>query len=271
MCIRSSSPAYLRCNPSAQNIVIRQSVKQTFLLSKTTQVLYSPHPTPPHHFSGLSALYETTTHTLIIGAKGEVPGWYIGPFIQPEHWLGGLKFSLRAYGSGLGKQPEHESFEVHHKMPIMLPNPGVIGKEVIIATANNPRGFVVPIRYTGLKDESSTSIFTADEPDAPNHSIVLEPITIYVPGEGVPFLITGATDVGAHGGVRISFHDECVKMDDAALEGKTIKWMFEATALGETLIEVRTNVFAEAHHSWAPLVKIQPYVVKVLVLKEDSA
>jgi len=98
----------------------------------------------PCDFSGLSALYETTTHTLILGAKGEVPGWYTNPFIQSEHWLGGLKFSLRAYGSGLGKQPEHKSFEVHHKMPIMLPNPVVIGKEVIIATANNPRGLRCP-------------------------------------------------------------------------------------------------------------------------------
>lgn len=279
MCIRSPSPAYIRCNPSAQKSSFNNLLSKPSYYPKPLKSLYSPHHnTPPTmsflvpcDFSGLSALYETTTHTLILGAKGEVPGWYTNPFIQSEHWLGGLKFSLRAYGSGLGKQPEHKSFEVHHKMPIMLPNPVVIGKEVIIATANNPRGFVVPIRYTGLKDEGSTSVITADDPDAPNHSIVLEPITIHVPGEGEPFLITAAADVGAHGGVRISYHDACVKMDDAALEGKTIKWMFEATALGETLIEVRTNVFAEAHHSWAPLVKIQPYLVKVVVLKEDSA
>jgi len=221
--------------------------------------------------SGLSALYETKTHTLIIGAKGEAPGWYVGPFIEHEQWLGGLKFSLRAYGGGFGKQPDHKPFEVHYKMPIMLPNPVVIGKEVIIATANNPRGFVVPIRYTGLTDDGSTSVITADESDTPNLAIVLPPITIYVPGEGKPFQITAAADVGAHGGVRLSYNKESVKMEDASLEGKTIKWVFEAMALGKTLIDVTTNVFAEAHPSWAPLLKIQPYLIKVLLLKEDSA
>ncbi|MCJ1246490.1 hypothetical protein MMC30_003698 [Trapelia coarctata] len=225
----------------------------------------------PCELSGLAALYETKTHTLIITAKGEAPGWYIGPFIEPEpHWVGGLKFSLRAYAGGLGKHPDMKPFEVTYKMPIILPNPVVIGKEVIIATANNPHGFVVPIRYTGLKEDGSTSVITSDNSDAPNLSVVLPPITIYVPGEGKPFQITAA-DAGAHGSVRVCYNKAAIKLEDAGIEGNNIKWVFEATKLGETNIEVTSMIFEQAHPAWAPLMKIQPYLVKVVVLKEDSA
>ena len=220
--------------------------------------------------SGLAALYDTKTHSLIITAKGEAPGWYLGPFIEPETLVGGLKFSLRAFAGGLGPHPEMKPFDVTYKMPIILPNPVITGKEVIIATANNPHGFVVPIRYTGLNGDGSTSAHKPEAADATNIFIVLKPITIYVPGEGYPFQLSAA-DAGPHGSVRLSYNKAAIKMDEAGIEGKNITWVFEATKLGETLVEVTTIVFAEAHPSWAPLTKIQPYLVRVVLTKEDSS
>ena len=226
----------------------------------------------PCELSGLAALYETRKHTLIITAKGEAPDWYLGPFIQQvTPWLGGLKFSLLAYPGGLDTSGKMVPFDVRFELPVILPNRAVIGKNVVIATANNPHGFVVPIRYTGLKEGDEPTVITTEDADAPNLSVVLPPITIVVPGEGVPFHITAAADVGPHGGVRVSYNKRRVKMDDASLDGKIINWTFAASALGETLIEVTTSLFSEAHPVWTPLTKIQPYLVKVVVTKEDSA
>ncbi|MCJ1395855.1 hypothetical protein MMC18_008741 [Xylographa bjoerkii] len=215
---------------------------------------------------GLAAFYDTHSQTLTVSAKGEAPNWMIAVRIQQQVIMGGLKFALLSNAGGVGPAGK-KPFDVQHKLNIALPNPVVIGKNIIFVTADSPHGFVIPINYGGYGPPAEVA---AEEGTvAPTLGSVLPPITIVVPGEGKEFKIHAAADTGSLGSVNVEFDAKALKLVNAAAQGLDIVWTFEALALGQTLVNVTSEY--TSLQTFSQFAKIQGYAVDVVVLEESSA
>ena len=224
----------------------------------------------------IHAIYITNQQVLKVTAKGECPDWYIGPFIeQDEHWVGGLKFSLRSYAGGLGTTGKSKPFQVEYPMPIHLPSPVINSKTITFQTADSSGpGYDIKIDYAGLRvinPEDSTNgapdnskggvTNTTDTSGDQQMARVLGPKHILVE-EGKDFHITASFD--AKDDVNIQFNPSTVQLKNASIHEKlNIVWTFEAKAKGTSVIEV-TTTYSFPPPAIGTLMKMQEYEVVVI-------
>ena len=211
----------------------------------------------------VKAVYVVKDKILTVFAQGEVPQWYIGPFIKQATFFGGLKFELLSYAGGIldPNKPKTKHFDVHFKLPIQLPNHVVGGEYITFATQQVPNGFLVKVEYDGLLPEPGTEQTEQTEPVLPKS--VLPPIDVLVAGEGVVFSIDAQVDLTPMTEVGIKFDTEALKLVTAGTVGLKVVWKFKAIKLGKTLVNVTTtwNKVGET---------IQGYIVKVVVEDESK-
>ena len=94
--------------------------------------------------SAFTATYSEQTQALKLSADGTIPGFWLGPFLQRETLMGGVKFSLKGFPGGLGTHKEqtvHLSVEEH----IALPQPHFNSETVLVETADGT--WSIPIAY----------------------------------------------------------------------------------------------------------------------------
>jgi hypothetical protein len=94
--------------------------------------------------SQLAATYDPNVRALSLFAKGTTKKYTASIHFQRDpHWVGGLKFDLEGWIGPLGEGPK--PYEREGNFAFGLPSKDYPSADVIIATANNPEGKVVPI------------------------------------------------------------------------------------------------------------------------------
>ena len=134
---------------------------------------------------------------------------------------------------------------------------------VIIVTANGE--YTIDIKFEIIDPRSAKPSSDANTSATPSLGSVLEPIKIFVPGDGIPFNITAQAYLGDHGGVEVDFNSGTLKLTDAKIAGKDIVWTFEAVDgfLGRILVNVLSTTVPE--QGATPYLKIQGYLVEVMI------
>jgi len=155
----------------------------------------------------LSAVYNTNTKLLIVTAKGEIAGFWLGPTLRRDHdFVGGLKYLFEGFPGGLGEKGGVEANK-SAELFITLPMDYFNSKSVVVETGSGTT--VVEIHYTGFGNAApalgSTSPAEDDVVSKLNNlriGSVLPPIKEYLPGDGllsikarVPHEIPSSVDI----------------------------------------------------------------------------
>ncbi|KAM7211228.1 hypothetical protein V8F06_013389 [Rhypophila decipiens] len=204
---------------------------------------------------GLTALYDTTKRLLIVAAAGEIASFWMGPYLtQDPLFVGGFKFSLLGYPGGIlpaGASPT-QNIDIEDKTYVSLPQEYFRSDSVIVQTGSGPH--TVPIRYTGLPDNTGAGETTSDlAKDLNKLSItsVLPPQSRILPGGRGHRLILSArlpqpgpepapSSVGLH--FNPVFFTLCNSWISNGSIFWTIKWAkFPAGAENPQLVEVETD------------------------------
>ncbi|KAK3378838.1 hypothetical protein B0T24DRAFT_589457 [Lasiosphaeria ovina] len=99
--------------------------------------------------------YDTSTKTLTVFAKGDVAGWILGPQLYRDtNWFGGLKFDLRGYSGGLGRQPT-QHLEASIAIEIFLPQEDFQSRVVTFQTEDGASE--IPIVYYDVNKDSDAA------------------------------------------------------------------------------------------------------------------
>ena len=188
----------------------------------------------------------------------------IGPsFKKDEHWFGGLRFFLNCHYADFGP-PVQAPYKECYDMAISLPNRVMPSNTVLIVTADCT--YTIDIRFKTIDPKCVKSSSDGNPSAIPSLGSVLEPIKIFVPGDGIPFPIIAQAYLGDHSGVEVDFRPDDLKLTDAKIAGKNIIWTFEAMKgfLGRpTIVNVVSTIVPE---QGGPLYsKIQGYLVEAMI------
>ncbi|RGP81231.1 hypothetical protein FLONG3_613 [Fusarium longipes] len=249
----------------------------------------------PFPESGITATYSPWTKTLVIEAKGKVPGYLAGAFIRREDWVGGLRFSLRAFPLLFPEgfpPPSPKEIDVTLKVPIQLPLSWLNSKSVLFETANGVYNIIIKYLLAGVEPvdqpknglTSSNGQTDGQAEDQTNEGriigSVLTPIKVPLPA-GANHRISARIPPSQEGAivplpsVKISFHSEFIKIVDSSYEGGSINWDIAWQKLpteegtNPQAVDVTTNV---PHTQFGGLTTwsrvIQPYTVEFFVLEK---
>jgi len=164
--------------------------------------------------SGFAAVYSTPSKTLKITAKGKIPGFWSKPEILRERWNGGLKYSLRGFPLGLGKQPDQE-LDVFLDEIITLPVRSFNNDSVLVETGGGT--WTIKILY---------DVPVAPPEKNPASTIVLPPIKKFLP-LGEVLHISAAIPAGRQSSVNVKFNDELIRLTGANARDDQIVWAFK--------------------------------------------
>lgn len=212
----------------------------------------------------LSALYDTASQTLILTAEGDVMGATYGfNFKQDTSILGGLRFTLQAWTGPLTGKKQHYTHQQSFKMH--LPSPVYPSGEVVIITANHPKGVVVPIFYTGfIPPVEGLKAATSDQKKVAEKNKDVAEVTQNHQNLNVlyktNFTISANATVPEQGSVTITYDPKFVEMTTSGIQNKDIVWTFFANTMGDTQIQVTTS------GGMATYVYVKTYDVKIFVL-----
>ncbi|KAL6922276.1 hypothetical protein FSST1_006302 [Fusarium sambucinum] len=250
----------------------------------------------PFPESGISVTYSPWSKTLLLEAKGKVPGYLAGAFIQREDWAGGLRFSLRAFPLLLPEHfppPSPKQIDATLKVPIQLPLSWLNSKSVLFETANDV--YNIPIKYllagVGPAEQpknglTSTNGQTDGQTDTQTDGgriigSVLPPINVPLT-TGATYRISARVPAPQAGAivplptVKISFDSEFIKLVDSHNAGDTIIWDITWAKLpteegkNPQSVDVTTNIphtQLGGLTTWTRIV--QPYTVEFYVLDKN--
>ncbi|KAK4697901.1 hypothetical protein P7C71_g235, partial [Lecanoromycetidae sp. Uapishka_2] len=183
----------------------------------------------------LAALYDTNAKSLILTAEGEAQPLTFDIKFLHKPFFGGLLFELvgrtLAVEGGKKKYPP-----VDNPFPMAAP----IVPNVIIITANNPHGQVVPIHFTGLTPPSN------DKDSAPSGDGVGPQLPIIKTlGDEVIHVINGKTfkihfpsEVPTYGSINEDHDDHFLQLQTAGIQDKDISWTFKAIQFTKTPTQI---------------------------------
>jgi len=173
---------------------------------------------------------------LILYAEGKVSKGAYDIHFERAVWMGGLKFRLVARQL-LGPLGEKE-YKYHQKFQITLPSIVYPMNSVIIVTANNPDGKVVPINWLGkgappsVESNAKAKDLEADEPPTP----VIKPgDTRYVILEGELKITERIVDL-SKAYLKMDFDKHYLTLIAANIDDGEITWTFKAIQVGRTPI-----------------------------------
>ncbi|CAF3521039.1 unnamed protein product [Fusarium graminearum] len=253
----------------------------------------------PFPESGISATYSPCSKTLLLEAKGKVPGYLAGAFIQREDWVGGLRFSLRAFPLLYPQDfppPSPKQIDATLKVPIQLPLSWLNSKTVLFETATAVYNITIKYLLEGVgpadppKNGLTSSNGQANGQDTAQTDeqtdggriigSVLPPIKVPLTG-GVTHNISARVPASQGGAivplptVKISFDSEFIKLVDAYYAGDSIFWTisWEKLPTEEGKNPQSVDVTTSIPHtqfggltSWTRIV--QPYTVEFYVLEK---
>ncbi|KAA8905685.1 hypothetical protein FN846DRAFT_950250 [Sphaerosporella brunnea] len=217
----------------------------------------------------LAATYNPKTRKLILVAEGEVQKYTYNIQFERLSWMGGLKFSLQGWTGPIG--PGTAPYTHEQSFSITLPSKELPSGEVIIVTANYPKGKAVPIHWLGrlgAADEPAPTPL-ADEEPAPATPVSKDPTSQQnvITNETdmtvlfkLPFDITEAAEVPKFGKVNISFDPQYLTLVDAGIDDKNIVWTFNSLQTGDT------QVIVTREGGIAPFHMTKTYDVRIIVL-----
>ncbi|SPJ77018.1 uncharacterized protein FTOL_06245 [Fusarium torulosum] len=244
----------------------------------------------PFPQSGLSATYSPWSNTLLVKAQGEVPGYLAGAFIKREDWVGGLRFSLRAFPLIFPENfppPGPKKIDATLKVQIHLPLSWLNSKTVLFETAGAE--YNVNIEYllegVGPVDSPKKSPSSNDEAGGQDHGgriigSVLTPIKVLL-GAGGSYRISARVPIPESAAlaplpsVKISFNSEFIKLVDSSHVGDSIVWdvAWEKLPTGEGQNPQSVDVTTSIPHTefggltnWTRI--IQPYTVEFIVYEQ---
>jgi len=206
----------------------------------------------------VTAEYLVEKHELVLQASGTVPVVTTGIRFDRQQWFGALKFALEGWSGPL--TGETESYNVELKFTIQLPNPALPTGSVVVLTANNPDGLVVPIRFTGFVPPPKTT-----DP-APVASPAQSAVTTNVADDEqinalykTSFQIKENANVPSMGSVDIKFDDKFLALESAGIVGSNIVWTFTSLKMGTT------QVVVTVHGGIAQFIQIKTYTVHIFL------
>ncbi|RGP70105.1 hypothetical protein FSPOR_4217 [Fusarium sporotrichioides] len=251
----------------------------------------------PFPESGLSATYSPWTKTLLLEAKGKVPGYLAGAFIQREDWVGGLRFSLRAFPLLFPEgfpPPSPKQIDATLKVPIQLPLSWLNSKTVLFETANGVYNITIEYLLEGVgpahppkngltsSNGNGQSNGQTDGQTDGGRIIgsVLTPINVPLTG-GATYRISARVPAPQQGAivplpsVKISFDSEFIKLVDSYHTGDSIIWDITWAKLpteegkNPQSVDVTTSI---PHTQFGGLTTwtriVQPYTVEFVVLEK---
>ncbi|KAJ3545673.1 hypothetical protein NM208_g2397 [Fusarium decemcellulare] len=241
----------------------------------------SPVPVPK---KDISAEYCVRDRILTLRAKGELPSFILTPSFHREVFAGGLRFSLIAFRTGLGK-PKQVPFDVDFKLPILLPMDHFNSKSVTVDTSLGT--FDIPIKYDWpgpgpvIPTEEANDATPATTGGHPKEGSifrdVLPPINLALLADSeLPITaIIPKTTGDAKSYVDISFNEEYFKLvKSSVIDGSIrydLKWAKLPTGEGENpqFIDVTTSIW---NGEVGPIAKtshiLQPYIIHFVVLEK---
>ena len=165
--------------------------------------------------SAFTATYTTSTKTLLIRAKGRIPGFWSNPDIYRENWTGGLKFSLKGFPLGLGQRPDQD-IDISHPEVITLPVARFNSSTVLVETGSGV--WSIKIDYDVPVDPQKPE---GDKGGLP--VVVLPPIKKFLP-MGEVLTINATIPAGRRSNVDIKFNEEYLKLVFASAHDNEIVW-----------------------------------------------
>ncbi|KAI5806126.1 hypothetical protein EDC01DRAFT_785643 [Geopyxis carbonaria] len=220
--------------------------------------------------SSLGAFYDPVKRILKLSAAGEVLEYSYGYSFVRVEWIGALKFELVCWTGPIGRGDEH--YDYSQDIPIDLPNRAYPSGDVIIVTANHPKGEVVPIRWGGLRPPIKANVSSSSNPPAasPSQNTILSPPTTAINTLlGEPFTIHTGSEVPKMGKVKIAFDNTFLSMQNADIEDPNINWIFNSHQTGHTQAVVTTMGGIAGFHI-TRVVDINIFVLDTVAVPEEG-
>jgi len=249
--------------------------------------------------SGITATYDGQKSMLRLNATGTVPGVMLTPTFQRDTWMGGLKYSLTAYFTGLGNPPD-KTVNVNYEESVVLPRPSFNSTSVIVETASGRN--TIPIKYVNMPnpnpkpsetpkpatpadtttspgnnakpptDKSVISPLTPTVKDDPQNfttTTVLKPIDMYLPKDKELKIsaVIPKDEINLGNAAAVKFNNLYLQMVDAGAREGSITWTFQWVKAPEAgaappIIEVDTYVLNDKMPpNLRSLITVQGYVI----------
>ncbi|KAH8660182.1 hypothetical protein BX600DRAFT_499417 [Xylariales sp. PMI_506] len=217
----------------------------------------------------LSAFYDPVRHQLTLAAKGSVQPITKNIHFVRQPFVGGLLFEL--LGTTYGVMGPKEPYHVSQKESVsIIPFP----RDVIVKTAQEPKGKPVPIYWGGLggKDATDGAEGQVVNPTAPSStegsgpSKVLPAFTEHAITAllGLPFSIKQDAIVPKMGSVTLDYDKSILELVSAGISDTQIVWTFVAKTTGDTQASVLVS------GGIAEYVINIPYDIRIIVLDESK-
>ena len=175
----------------------------------------------------VEAWYDQQTHTLNLRAVGKVGPNIVNIRFEERYSVDALSYALvgrHVYGIPDPLKP----YEIVDHIPMGPP----LVDHLIIATANFPRGKIVPIVPVTLSssgDLAPKGLAVSEASDGPK-ILPISDDDIHVLKDKV-FKIVFPSHTEHHGSVSMTYDDHFVQLVDAGIRGPNIEWKFKALAL----------------------------------------
>ena len=223
--------------------------------------------------SGISATYDGQKGKLKLTAAGRVPGVMLDPMFQRDDWLGGLKYSLTAFFTGLGGPRPDRDISVSYEESMVLPKRSFNNTSVLIETSAGVNE--VPIKYLNTpappnptsnptpaanpKPDSSTGANSntsantggkAPTPSGPNliSTQLLAPIEMWLPKDKpLKISATISKDLDLGSSTSPKFNSKYLQLVDASIRENVITWTFQWAKVPDAdvatpMVEITTSV-----------------------------
>jgi len=238
--------------------------------------------------SGISATYDGQKQELKLTAAGRVPGVMLDPRFEREDWMGGLKYALTAFFTGLGGPRPDRDISVSYKESIALPKQRFNSATVLVETASGVNS--IPIKYlntpgpdpaptpntkpdassSGNQNTSNTTGGKTPTPSGPNliSTQLLAPIELWLPKDKqIKISATIAKDLDLGSSTSPKFNSKYLQLVDASIRESVITWTFQWAKVPEAdvatpIVEITTSVLNPKSGPDARTVNtIQGYVI----------
>jgi len=224
----------------------------------------------------LAASYDPQKQLLTLYASGNVQKFTYGIVFQRDaDFVGGLKFSLQGWTGPLTPGTEPYKWTQDVKIQLLTPYYVVNPKQIIVVTADQPNGVVVPIEWLNSdnppKDSTSAPLSNsadlADEKSSPSSAI--EPVQpskdLWVLFD-MEFEVVDAHELSKDIRANVNYDQQFLVMKDAGTPNGKLTWIFNSLKTGNTQITVTTTIAPGPTGGQPIALAVTTYNVHIFVL-----